>query len=283
MIRLAANLSLLFTELPFLDRFAAAADAGFAAVEFVSPYGESAVDVAAAARQNGLAVALFNLPAGDWAAGERGFAADPARGDEFARGVTLALDYARATECTTLHAMAGKIPAGADRAAWTRALVAGLRDAADRAADVGVTLVLEPINTRVDVPGYFYDRSDTVLAVIDAVARDNVKLLFDVYHLQISEGDVARSIERLLPQIGHIQIAGNPGRHEPGAGEIDYSWLLPYIDTLGYAGWIGCEYVPAAGTLAGLGWARPYLAGTRDHTSAMAIRSSRSATSFATP
>ncbi|MBW6530300.1 TIM barrel protein [Sphingomonas sp. RRHST34] len=259
MIRLAANLSMLFTDLPFLDRFAAAADAGFAAVEFVSPYGESADDVASAAEQNGLAVALFNLPAGDWAAGERGFAADPARADEFSRGVTLALDYARATGCTTLHAMAGKIPADADRAEWTRALVAGLRDAADRAAEAGVTLVLEPINTRVDVPGYFYDRSDAVLTVIDAVARDNVKLLFDVYHLQISEGDVARSIERLLPRIGHIQIAGNPGRHEPGTGEIDYVWLLPHIDSLGYGGWIGCEYVPAAGTLAGLGWARPYL------------------------
>ncbi|TCP37523.1 2-oxo-tetronate isomerase [Sphingomonas sp. BK235] len=259
MIRLAANLSMLFTDRPFLDRFAAAAAAGFDAVEFVSPYDEAAADVAEAARRHGLAVALFNLPAGNWAAGERGFAADPARTDEFERGVEQALAYARATGCTTLHAMAGKIPPEADRAAWTRALVSNVRHAADRAAAEKITLVLEPINTRVDVPGYFYDRSASVIEVIEAVERDNVKLLFDVYHLQIMEGDVARSIERLLPQIGHIQIAGNPGRHEPRDGEINYGWLLPYIDSLGYAGWIGCEYAPAAGTEAGLGWASSYL------------------------
>lgn len=259
MIRLAANLSMLFTDLPFLDRFGAAAAAGFRAVECVSPYAESAEDVAAAARQHDLTVALFNLPPGDWASGERGFAADPARVDEFRRSVDTGLDYARATSCTTLHLMAGKIPPGADRAAWTRTLIDNVAFAADLAADQGVTLVLEAINTRVDIPTYFYDRTADVLAVIDAAGRPNVKLLYDVYHMQIMEGDVARSIERLLPRIGHIQIADNPGRHEPGTGELNFPWLLGRIDALGYDGWIGCEYAPAAGTIDGLGWASPYL------------------------
>lgn len=260
MTRLAANLTMMFTELPFLDRFAAAADAGFAAVEFVSPYAEPVAAVADAAQRHGLTVALFNLPPGDWAAGERGIAADPARVGEFADSVDLALTYARATGCRTLHLMAGKIPDDADRALWTETLVANIRHAADRVAHDGITLVLEPINTRIDVPGYFYDRTDTVLDVIDTVGRDNVKLLYDVYHMQIMEGDVARTIERLLPRIGHIQIADNPGRHEPGTGELNFPWLFNRIAALGFDGWIGCEYAPADGTLAGLPWATPYLA-----------------------
>lgn len=260
MTRLAANLTMLFNELPFLDRFAAAAGAGFEAVEFVSPYAEPVSAVADAAHRSGLTVALFNLPAGDWAAGERGFAADPARLDEFARSIDTALEYARATGCRTLHVMAGKIPFAADRARWTETLIANLRAAADRVAGEGITLVLEPINTRIDVPGYFYDRTDTVLEVIDAVGRDNVKLLYDIYHMQIMEGDVTRAIERLLARIGHIQIADNPGRHEPGTGELNFPWLFERIDALGYAGCIGCEYSPVAGTTAGLHWAAPYLA-----------------------
>ena len=259
MTRLAANLTMLFTDRPFLDRFAAAAEAGFEAVEFVAPYAEPADVVAAAARRHGLTVALFNLPPGDWAAGERGFAADPARTQQFRESVATALAYARATECQTLHVMAGKIGPDADRSEWTRTLIDNVRFAADAVAGDGITLVLEPINTRVDVPGYFYDRSADVLAVMDAVGRENVRLLFDVYHLQISEGDVARSIERLLPRIGHIQIADNPGRHEPGTGEVNFPWLLDRIDTLGYRGWIGCEYAPKAGTLEGLGWSTDYL------------------------
>jgi len=259
MTRLAANLTMMFTDMPFLDRFAAAAGAGFAAVEFVSPYAEAPEAVAEAARRHDLTVALFNLPPGDWAAGERGFAADPARTEEFADSVDLASRYARATGCRTLHLMAGKIPDAADRAQWTETLVANTRLAADRAAAEGVTLVLEPINTRIDLPGYFYDRTDAVLDVIDAVGRDNVRLLYDVYHMQIMEGDVARTIERLLPRIGHIQIADNPGRHEPGTGELNFPWLFGRIAALNYDGWIGCEYAPAGDTRDGLGWAAAYL------------------------
>jgi hydroxypyruvate isomerase len=252
---------MLFTELPFLDRFAAAAEAGFEAVEFVSPYADPPEAVAEAARRHGLTVALFNLPPGDWAAGERGFAADPSRTEEFEQSVELALTYARATGCRTLHLMAGKIPKDADRAQWTETLIANTRLAADRVVSDGVTLVLEPINTRIDMPGYFYDRTDAVLDVIDAVRRDNVRLLYDVYHMQIMEGDVARTIERLLPQIGHIQIADNPGRHEPGTGELNFPWLFGRIASMNYDGWIGCEYAPAGDTREGLQWAAPYLGG----------------------
>jgi hydroxypyruvate isomerase len=258
MTRLAANLTMLFTDLPFLDRFAAAAQAGFKAIECVSPYCEPAEAVAGAARRHGLTVALFNLPPGDWAAGERGIAADPARVEEFRKSIDTALSYAHATGCRTLHVMAGKIAPGADREIWTRTLTDNVRTAADMVASAGITLVLEPINTRIDIPTYFYDTTTAVLDVMDAVGRDNVKLLYDVYHMQIMEGDVARSIERLLPRIGHIQIADNPGRHEPGTGELNFPWLLEKIDTVGYTGWVGCEYVPATDTVAGLGWAGRY-------------------------
>ncbi|MBC2667450.1 hydroxypyruvate isomerase family protein [Novosphingobium flavum] len=259
MTRLAANLTMLFTDLPFLDRFAAAAAAGFKAVECVSPYGEPAETVAERMRAAGLTFALFNMPPGDWAAGDRGYAANPARAEEFRASIETALTYARATSCKTLHLMAGKIPVDADRAAWTATLIANIRLAADAVAGDGITLVLEPINTRVDIPGYFYDRSAAVMDIIEQVGRDNVQLLFDIYHLQVMEGDLARSIERLLPKIGHIQLADNPGRHEPGSGEINFGWLLPRIDALGYEGWVGCEYAPATTTTEGLGWARPYL------------------------
>lgn len=265
MTRLAANLTMLFTDLPFLERFDAAAQAGFKAVECVAPYGEPADVVAERLRRNDLTMALFNLPAGDWAAGERGFAADPARAAEFRDSVDTALAYARATGCTKLHLMAGKIPADADRAAWTDTLVANVRYAADTLGP-DITIVLEPINTRIDIPGYFYDTSAAVLAVIDRVDRPSVKLLYDIYHLQIMEGDLARTIERLLPRIGHVQIADNPGRGEPGTGEINFPWLLSRLDALGYDGWVGCEYKPATTTLAGLGWTAPYLRipGNRD-------------------
>lgn len=259
MIRLAANLSMMFNDLPFLDRFDAAAAAGFKAVECVAPYAEPPGALRERLQRLGLTFALFNLPPGDWAAGERGIGADPARRDEFRRSVDLALEYAHATGCKTLHLMAGRFPAGGDRAAWTETLVENLRFTADAVTPEGVTVVVEPINTRVDIPGYFYDTSAAAIAVMDAVDRPNVKLLYDIYHMQIMEGDLARTIERLLPRIGHIQLADNPGRNEPGSGEINYPWLLALVDRLGYPGWIGCEYRPAADTLAGLGWAEPYL------------------------
>lgn len=259
MPRLAANLTMMFTDLPFLDRFDAAAAAGFKAVECIAPY----VAPAAAVRERldalGLQMALFNLPSGDWAAGERGFAADPARRAEFRDSLDLGREYARVTGAPALHLMAGKIAPEADRAAWTRTLVENLQLAADLFAADGVTLVLEPLNTRVDVPGYFYDTSAAVIAVMDAADRPNLKLLYDIYHLQIMEGDLARTIERLLPRIGHVQLADNPGRGEPGTGEINYPWLLSRLDALGYTGWVGCEYRPVGETTAGLGWASAYL------------------------
>ncbi|HWI86842.1 MAG TPA: 2-oxo-tetronate isomerase [Sphingomonas sp.] len=259
MTRLAANLTMMFTELPFLDRFGAAAQAGFKAVECVSPYVADAELIAEYLRRHDLTLVLFNLPPGDWDKGDRGFAANPARKEEFRASVATALDYARATGCRKLHLMAGKITPGADRRIWESTLIDNVILAADAVKDDGITIVLEPINTRVDIPGYFYDTTAAALQVIAAAGRANVKLLYDIYHMQIMEGDIARTIERLLPSIGHVQLADNPGRHEPGTGEINYAWLLPRLDELGYDGWVGCEYKPATSTDAGLSWAAPYL------------------------
>ena len=256
MVKLAANLSMMFQDLPFLDRFNAAAEAGFSGVEFLFPYDHDAALIAERAQQCGLQVVLFNLPAGDWEGGERGIAALPDRVEEFRAGVAKGLDYARALGCPRLHLMAGKVPASAECRA---ALVANIAHAADLAAADNVEILIEPINTRVDIPGYFYGTSAEALSVIDEAGRANVRLQYDIYHMQIMEGDLARTIERLLPRIGHMQLADNPGRAEPGSGEINYPWLLSRIDALGYAGWIGCEYRPAGDTEAGLGWARDYL------------------------
>lgn len=257
MPRLAANLSTMFTELPFRDRFAAAADQGFSAVEFMFPYELSIEDAVSAAADRHLEVVLFNTPAGDWAAGERGLAALPDRICEFRDGVELAVEYARALSCPRLHVMAGKTPA--DDPTIRRTLVENVSYAADTAASYGIDILLEPINTRVDIPGYYYSTSEAAIGVIKEVDRANVRLQYDIYHMQIMEGDIARRIEELLPLIGHIQLADNPGRQEPGTGEIAYSWLLKHIDDLGYKGYVGCEYKPAAETVAGLAWARPYL------------------------
>lgn len=258
MVTLAANLSLLFTEVAFLDRFAAAAAAGFRAVEFMFPYAHRPEEVAAAARAAGTQIVLFNTPAGDWDGGERGTAARPDRVDECRAGIATALDYAAALGCSRLHLMAGKT-ADHDQDRARACLVANARHAADLGAAQGIDILLEPINTRVDIPGYFYDTTAAAMDVIAEIDRPNVKLQYDAYHMQIMEGDLARTIERLLPAIGHIQIADNPGRGEPGTGEIAYPWLLSHIDALGYAGAIGCEYRPRGATLEGLGWARPYL------------------------
>lgn len=259
MPRLAANITMMFTERPFLDRFDAAADAGFAAVECVAPYGAPAAVIAERLERRGLEMALFNFAIGDWAGGERGIAADPLRVDDFHAEVGRARDYARATGCRRLHLMAGKAPPDADLDRWTETLVANVRFAAQAMAPDGIEVMLEPINTKVDMPGYFYDTTAAALAVINTVGRANVKLQYDIYHMQMMEGDLARTIERLLPRIGHIQIADNPGRGEPGTGEINFPWLLARLDALGYAGWVGCEYRPVGDTLEGLAWARPYL------------------------
>jgi hydroxypyruvate isomerase len=261
LIRLAANLSMMFTEVPFLQRFAAAAQAGFRGVEYLFPYEASAAEIRERLERHGLVQVLFNMPAGDWAQGERGIAALPKRVDEFRSGVVKALDYARITGCRKLHVMPGKLPKGTDRDTCLETFVSNLAFAANAAAGDGIDLMVEPINTRVDIPGYLLDRTELAMQLIASAARPNIKLQFDIYHMQIMEGDLARSIERLLPCIGHIQLADNPGRNEPGTGEINYEWLLPHIDALGYTGWIGCEYKPRGQTVAGLSWAERFLAG----------------------
>lgn len=259
MIRLAANLTMMFKELPFLDRIDAAADAGFAGIEFISPFEEHAEVVAARVRARGLQVALFNFPTGNWSLGERGIGALPDRVQEFRAGVDRALEYAAALACPRLHLMAGKIPATIDRSPYELTFLQNVAYAAESCAREGIDVLLEPINTRVDIPSYFLDSTAAACAIIDKVSAPNVRLQYDIYHMQIMEGDLARSIERLLPRIGHMQLADNPGRGEPGTGEINYPWLLSRIDALGYAGWLGCEYAPQGDTLAGLGWAAAYL------------------------
>lgn len=253
MPRFAANLSLLYGELPFLARFEAAARDGFEAVEFQFPYAFEACDIADAARAAGVRIVLHNLPAGNWDAGERGIAGLPGREAEFRDGVERGLAYARALGVDRLNCLAGLAPDGVAADAARATLIGNLRFAADRLAAHGLTLLLEPINTR-DVPGFMVHRSDDAVAVMDAVGRDNLLLQYDVYHMQRMEGELAATLARLLSRVGHIQIADNPGRHEPGSGEINFTFLFRHLDTLGYPGWIGCEYIPRASTREGLGW-----------------------------
>jgi 2-dehydrotetronate isomerase len=257
MPKFAANLSFIFQEVGFLDRFAAAAQCGFKAVEYLGAYDHPPETVAAQLEKHGLTQALFNMPPGDWTAGERGLAALPGREAEFQAGVDTALVYAKATKCRLLHAMAGLVPAGHDRAAAERIYVENLRYAAERAASAGVSVIIEPINSR-DIPGYFLNTTTQAMAVIDQVAHPNLQLQLDLYHVQIMEGDLAHRIRTLAGHYPHIQIAGNPGRHEPDVGEINYRFLFDLLDELGYSGWIGCEYRPKGATRAGLGWAARY-------------------------
>jgi hydroxypyruvate isomerase len=258
MPKLAANLSMLWTERDFLDRFEAAARAGFKGVEFLFPYGFPAEEIAARLERHGLVQVLFNMPPGNWDAGERGLACLPDRKGEFEDGVGKAIAYATALRCPLVHCMAGLVPEGADPARLEATYVANLRFAAAAAAKAGLRVVIEPINTR-DIPRYFLNTPRQGLALLDAIGAGNVALQYDIYHAQVMEGDLAPTIERNLARIGHMQLADTPGRHEPGTGEINWDFLLPFIDRVGYAGWIGCEYKPRAGTDAGLGWAKPYL------------------------
>ncbi|WP_186144000.1 2-oxo-tetronate isomerase [Burkholderia gladioli] len=258
MPRFAANLSMMYTEHPFLERFAAAARDGFRAVEYLFPYDFAADELKARLADAGLVQALFNAPPGDWAAGERGFASLPGREDEFRRAFDTALDYARVLGNDKLHVMAGLLPAGADRARHREVYLRNLAHAAEAARAAGILVVIEPINTR-DMPGYFLNRQDDAQAISREVGAPNLRVQFDCYHCQIVEGDIAVKLKRDFAGIGHIQVAGVPERHEPDLGELNYPYLFELIDTLGYDGWIGCEYRPKAGTSEGLGWLRPYL------------------------
>lgn len=259
MPKLAANVSLLFPELPFLGRFAAAAQAGFRFVEYQFPYAfGSAAQVADAARAAGVEVVLQNLPAGDPAKGDRGIACLPERVGEFREGVARAIEYATAVGCPRLNALAGVAPAGARRELLLRTLVENLRYAARAFAQAGLTLLTEPINPRT-VPGFLLNSSRDGIEVIEAVGEPNLLLQYDLFHMQIVEGDLARTMERLLPRIGHMQIADVPDRHEPGTGEINFDFLLRHLDAIGYSGWVGCEYVPSEDTVKGLAWAKRWL------------------------
>jgi len=255
--KFAANLSFIFQEVGFLDRFAAAAACGFKGVEYLSPYDHRPEVIAEQLNRHGLEQALFNMPPGDWTAGERGIGALPGREQEFRDGVETALVYAKATKCRILHAMAGLWPQARDRAEAERVYIANLRLAADRLAGEGLTLVIEPINNR-DIPGYFLNTTTQAMSIIERVGRPNLKLQLDLYHVQIMEGDLAHRIRALAGHYPHVQIAGNPGRHEPDVGEINYRFLFDLLDELGYAGWIGCEYRPKGETKAGLAWAKRY-------------------------
>jgi hydroxypyruvate isomerase len=257
MPKFAANLTMMFTEVPFPDRFAAAADAGFRAVEFQFPYDFEKEQLAGRLAATGLTLVLFNLPAGNWGSGERGIACHPARVAEFRAGVELAIDYAKALDCKRLNCLAGILPAGLSADAANATLIGNLRYAAASLEAAGIELLLEPVNSR-DVPGFFVDRSRTALDIIAAVGSANLKLQYDIYHAQVMEGDLARSLETGLARIGHIQLADNPGRHEPGTGEINYPFLFNHIDELGYTDWIGCEYKPRTTTTAGLSWLQPW-------------------------
>ncbi len=258
--RFAANISLMFTEVPFLERFAAAADAGFPAVEFLFPYEFEASAIVERLRATRLENALFNLPPGDLAAGDRGMACLPGREAEFRGSLETALRYADVLGTRRLHCMAGIVPEGAERGTrgiYASTLIENLRDAADKAGQHGVTLLLEPLNTR-DVPGYFYSRQAEAHAICQAVAAPNVKMQIDCYHMQIMEGDLEIKLRRYLPDCGHIQIAGVPRRNEPARGEVNYDYIFDLLDELGYTGWIGCEYRPSGKTTDGLGWLAPY-------------------------
>ena len=253
MPKLAANLTLMFNEVPFLERFGAAARAGFKGVEFLFPYDFPKEQIAEQLAQHKLVQALHNLPAGNWGGGERGIACHPDRVGEFQDGVGKAIEYATALGCKQLNCLAGLRPPGLDPLAARETFVSNLQFAAPRLKAAGIKLLIEAINTR-DIPGFFLTHTAQALDIIKAVGSDNLFYQYDIYHMQVMEGDLAPTIEKNLALIPHMQLADTPGRNEPGTGEINYSFLFGWLDAIGYDGWIGCEYKPKTTTAAGLGW-----------------------------
>lgn len=258
MPRFAANLTMLFTEAPFLERFERAAKAGFKAVEFLFPYDYPAEQLKELLTQHGLQLVLHNLPAGDWAGGDRGIACHPTRVQEFRDGVDRAIAYATTLGVKQINCLAGIKPAGVSEADARRTLVDNLKFAAPKLKAAGIKLLIEPINT-FDIPGFFLSRTQQALDIIVDTGSDNIFVQYDIYHMQRMEGELAKTIEKNLGKIAHLQLADNPGRNEPGTGEINYPFLFAFLDRIGYQGWIGCEYKPAAATETGLGWAQTYL------------------------
>tara|TARA_B100000965_G_scaffold290319_1_gene248122 strand:+ start:1154 stop:1948 length:795 start_codon:yes stop_codon:yes gene_type:complete len=255
MPRFNANITMLFQELDFMDRFKAAADAGFKGVEYLFPYDYEADRLVAALEGNGLVQVLHNMPPGDWAAGERGLASLPDRVGEFQDSVGKAIEYAKALGCPQVNCLAGIPGDGVAPEKAHGTFVENLKFAAPQFEAAGIKLLIEAINS-MDIPGFFLNTSKQTERVLADVGHDNVYFQFDAYHMQIMEGDICRTVERLLPRIPHIQIADNPGRHEPGTGEINYPYFFAHLDAIGYGGWVGCEYIPAATTAEGLGWLR---------------------------
>ena len=253
MPQFAANLTMLFNEVPFLDRFEKSAKAGFKAVEFLFPYPFSASEIKQKLEQHQLKLILHNLPAGDWDAGERGIACHPDRKEEFRAGVAKAIEYAKVLGVHQLNCLAGKAPAGVDPKVLHSTFIDNLRYAAAELKKANLRLLIEPINTY-DIPGFFLNTTQQAVDVLAEVGADNLFIQYDIYHAQRMEGELANTMEKNLSKIGHIQLADNPGRNEPGTGEINYGYLFKFIDRIGYQGWIGCEYKPATNTEAGLGW-----------------------------
>jgi hydroxypyruvate isomerase len=251
--KFAANLTMLFTELPFLERFAAAKAAGFNGVEYLFPYDFDRAELREQLDKHGLIQVLHNLPAGNWAAGERGIAILSDRVEEFRDGIFRAITYAKALDCRQLNCLVGIAPRGADPRELNEVLVNNLRFAADALAKEQIKLLVEPINT-LDIPGFFLNRTEQAVQLIADVGSSNLFIQYDIYHMQVMEGDIARNLQKHLPRIAHVQLADNPGRNEPGTGEINYNFLFRHLDTIGYRGWVGCEYKPRTTTTDGLGW-----------------------------
>jgi len=257
MIKFSANLSMLFTELDFLERFSAAKDAGFEYVEYLFPYDSEAEEIADQLTSNELKQVLFNLPAGSWKEGERGITCHPGRTDEFQDGVGKAIEYAKVLGCEQVNALAGIPPSKSDLKDVRTTFVNNLRFAADKLGEQDIYLLTEPINT-IDIPGFYLNYTEQAKSILNDVNSNNLFIQYDVYHMQIMEGDLIRTITNNIDQIKHIQIADNPGRHEPGSGEINYSTILSALKELGYDGYVGCEYIPKESTLDGIGWIQQY-------------------------
>ena len=253
MPKFAANLTMLYNEVDFMDRFKAAADDGFKGVEYLFPYAYGADELAAKLKENGLEQVLHNLPAGDWGAGERGIACHPDRVEEFKKGVDTAIEYAKVLGTERINCLAGKVPAGVTKEQAHATFVSNLKYAADKLKAAGIPLLIEPINT-FDIPGFFLNYTAQASAIIDEVGSDNLFIQYDIYHAQRMEGELANTFKKYQSRIAHVQLADNPGRNEPGTGEINYPFMFKFIDGAGFDGWIGCEYKPAGNTSAGLGW-----------------------------
>jgi hydroxypyruvate isomerase len=261
MPKFCANLTLQFNEVSFLDRFERAAKAGFIGVEFMFPYDFSKEAIIEKLTKYGLEMVLHNFPAGNWAAGERGLACLPDRVNEFQAGVGKAIEYAKALKCPRLNCMAGLTPKAIAQETVTKTLIENLHFAAKALDREGIHLLIEPINNIIDMPGFYLNHTQQALEIIKEVNHPNIYLQYDIYHMQVMEGNLTKTIQNNIQQIDHIQLADNPGRHEPGTGEINYSNLFRFIDAAGYSGWIGCEYKPLKATEEGLQWVKPYLKG----------------------